>query len=302
MAWETRGGRGRYFTRSKREGGRVVREYIGSGPAAECRAGWDALERAERQAARLRLQADREKHAALAGHFSDFWATVENVVSTTLTTAGYHQHARGEWRKKRISQTVIDSTNTENVKETPMTEQTSPMLGDRAQVQELMRRAQEGDLSVQKDMRQTIAMLSPEGLLPAAVQVRTELLTHLCGKDGLLMADLQQQMHALMESLLGQTLTGGPPTALERLLAERVVTCWLFLHVAEMHEAQSKAERTVRQAELSQKRVDSAQRRYLSAIKALAQVRRLQLPTVQVNIADKQINLGEKQLNVGGQS
>ena len=45
-----------------------------------------------------------------------------------------------------------------------------------------------------------------------------------------------------------------------------------------------------------QDRLDRAHRRYLSAIKALAQVRKMQLPAVQVNIAAQ----GGQQVNVGG--
>jgi hypothetical protein len=40
-----------------------------------------------------------------------------------------------------------------------------------------------------------------------------------------------------------------------------------------------------------QKSIDRAHKRYLSALKALVEVRRLVLPAVQVNIARKQVNV-----------
>jgi len=82
------------------------------------------------------------------------------------------------------------------------------------------------------------------------------------------------------------------PTALERLLADRVAIGWLSLAVAEgtYHQA---LERGVGASddEFHQRRVERAQRRYLAAIKALAQVRRLGVPALQVNIGEKQINV-----------
>ncbi len=43
--------------------------------------------------------------------------------------------------------------------------------------------------------------------------------------------------------------------------------------------------------ERHRKRIDQAERRYVRSIKALAEVRRIQLPTVQVNIGEKQVNV-----------
>jgi len=54
---------------------------------------------------------------------------------------------------------------------------------------------------------------------------------------------------------------------------------------------QGQEDRTIVQGDYQQRRMDRAHKRYLSAIKALALVRKLALPVLQVNIARKQVNV-----------
>jgi hypothetical protein len=91
--------------------------------------------------------------------------------------------------------------------------------------------------------------------------------------------------------LLRDELAGLAPAPLERLLVDRVVACWLQLHIADLFLAQKEGTLKVAQAEYHQRTRDRAQQRYLAAIKTLALVRKLAVPVLQLNIAKKQVNV-----------
>jgi hypothetical protein len=92
-----------------------------------------------------------------------------------------------------------------------------------------------------------------------------------------------------------EDLAGANPSPLERLGAERIASCWLQLHYAELLYNQQLPELTLEQDEFHQKRLDRLHRRYLSSMRSLAQVRKLLKPKVaQINVAEKQ------QINTGG--
>ena len=101
MAWETRRRGGRYYTRSRKENGRVVREYVGKGEVAQAIAQLEALDR-QRQAAESEIQ--RRERARLED-LEELVAAVDKAADrafrAAMEAAGYCQHDRGAWRKRR---------------------------------------------------------------------------------------------------------------------------------------------------------------------------------------------------------
>ena len=101
MAWESRKGQGAYYTRSRRIGGRVVREYIGTGSFAEGIALLDELERRDRQAQADARREERAELDALDAKVVELDDFADLLAHAVLVGAGYHQHNRGQWRKRR---------------------------------------------------------------------------------------------------------------------------------------------------------------------------------------------------------
>ena len=110
MGWEPRRScRGRYYTRSKRANGRVVREYVGAAgdPLVELVAAADALRRGDRRAAAEARRAEEASWQAALAPLLELSRAVDVVARAALLAGGYHRHAR-TWRKKRY---VHDNDN-----------------------------------------------------------------------------------------------------------------------------------------------------------------------------------------------
>ena len=100
MSWE-QGPRGRkYYTRTRRLGGRCVREYLGGGLEAQAAAAADALRRAERQAQAAARRQEMERLRAVDGLVLQLCEAASLVASAALAASGHHKHG-GEWRAKR---------------------------------------------------------------------------------------------------------------------------------------------------------------------------------------------------------
>ena len=98
MGWE----KGRYYTRTKRVDGKVVREYFGCGPEAERAAQEDVEARDRRRNQQLEEQIERDTCDALDAPFEQIDQFTAMAVDILFEQAGYHRHDRGGWRKPRI--------------------------------------------------------------------------------------------------------------------------------------------------------------------------------------------------------
>src|SRR5262245_48399800 len=104
MALVYRNGRPR-LQRSVRRGDTVTTEYGGSGQFAILAAALEAEERQEREEARQQERAERERLDDLERALIDVAARGRALAHEALTAAGFHQHHRGEWRKRRGQRT-----------------------------------------------------------------------------------------------------------------------------------------------------------------------------------------------------
>jgi hypothetical protein len=151
----------------------------------------------------------------------------------------------------------------------------------------LLRRAREGDRSCLPELR---ALLGDPGrgeeLLEAcgspARWLEGELVRQAAGDDLAVREAAGRKLAGVREELAGPGAT-----AIERLLAERAAVCWFLVHRYEGHYAGAEG-LSIRQAEFHQGRIDRAHRRFLSALRALAAVRKLAVPAIRVNVGAHQ--------------
>jgi hypothetical protein len=156
---------------------------------------------------------------------------------------------------------------------THTTEQAEPTQG---RIDELVRRAQQGDRSVLPQIR---AFLDAD---PDVWKKHGDLAQHARAAWLRIVADKDLILHECVERKLGEMraeLAGPSPSPLAELLVERILACWVQVMHADFAAGQVRDQQTtpaVRQELL--KRQESAQKRYLASIKQLGAVRKLLRP------------------------
>jgi hypothetical protein len=92
-----------YLYQSKRRGGRVTSEYRGSGTDALLIDALETIDRGERDEDIRQQRSERKQLDDLERALDDLAEQARDLAREALSAAGYHQHHRGDWRKRRVS-------------------------------------------------------------------------------------------------------------------------------------------------------------------------------------------------------
>jgi hypothetical protein len=103
MGWEQRSRGGSYYVRKRREGVRVKSEYVGTGLIGMLAAELDAEEQATELAERDARCAEQERWAESERVVGEVCTAADEIARAALVLSGFHQHHRGEWRRRRES-------------------------------------------------------------------------------------------------------------------------------------------------------------------------------------------------------
>lgn len=145
------------------------------------------------------------------------------------------------------------------------------------EMQDVLFRAQQGDLTVLPALRILLDNRAELWKEVGDLSKHSEmtLLSMVAGNNLLAKEAISRKLNELRLELGGTS-----PTPLERLLIDRIALCWLHLNFLEIDAMASLGkDRGMTQTSVyAQRRLDSAQRRYLQAVKGLAAVRKLLPP------------------------
>ena len=157
-------------------------------------------------------------------------------------------------------------------------------------VRKLYDKAKKGDKDALRAFENSFAE-APQGLEAdgnLGRDLRRHLLDRHLGEDEVFKRGIELRAESLERDLAGDN-----PTPLERLLIERIVIAWVESHLVDklcLDKLEFQLALIDKHA-FYQKWQERCHRRFLSAVKTLAQVRKLLGMNVQINIAEQQVNV-----------
>jgi len=295
MPWEDRPG-GRYYYRAKKIKGTVVKEYLGAGPTAEAAAAEDAHARevreAQRQANHDRLSALDLQWARPIEELNRLSTLCEALVAGLLFAAGFHQHNRGDWRKRRTPSTTRTASAARSIDTVPK----KPILNAgnvSEEMADLLKRAKGGD-DLAAEHLSSLTLHSSElwdllaGLARQAKASWFALVTR-PGDGALDRQSLERRLTRLQSDLAAEG-----DSRIEALLIDRILIAWIAVNHSDMQLANAMEQSgTTREIEYLERQQERTQQNLLRATQSLATLRRLRPPAIQFNADEPQISVAE---------
>ena len=255
MSWETRKGRGQYYTRSRRVNGRVTREYCGSGVRALLMAMEDEMRRQELLAQKQRIASYRLYFSRLDEQHKLLDKCLREITSRFFLRAGYYPHGRS-WRRLRKKQ---EHTSMQTKEQTNHDNDADILASD-----ELITRARKGDMSCLKELDKRFDD-NPE-LWKHYSDLFNILLEHTLDKtvgNNLL---TKESLKRKVKGMLIEWSGGGSP--MEMASAERMVLLYLQSYIADLFviEARHKQGNNYQLLQHLEKIQDATQNRFSKAM------------------------------------
>jgi hypothetical protein len=279
-----------YAYKSIRHGDKVTSECCGSSALGSVFIAMDIKEREEQQAKR---EEDRQQIEAIAKADKRLRETDQAVaaaVSLMIEAMGFYRHYRGPWRRRAMTATLEPKT-------TPLAKPfdvegfirraNASEAGALEEWSKIVEKGRKGDKEALDKFRE-ISRRDP------AMNARTVeyLLTHSRDKIlGAMFADnhlTRIVMEAHLERM-AKDLAGPNPSMVERMLSDRAALCWLQVYRDDYEETVNRGVVSIALGRFQVLRQSQSHKRLLSALKALADVRKISLVALQVNLnsADK---------------
>jgi hypothetical protein len=300
MPWEQRKGRGRYYTRTERRGGRRVRVYYGTGLAAEALAYLHESGRLLRQMDATQRAMERDRMQEEWRHWQEEMRGIDGpadgLARLALEAAGYRQHNRGEWRRRQGMATETTDPGTGSPKAP------SPSENFKA----LITRVGQGDQEAVGALTAMLARALPHltwddldmmghHIRVPLEKVRSQLIARVAGDfEGDQDATAQKLFIRQIVQEVTRRLAGANPTGIEYILAERAAICWLWAYVEDL-TILNRGAASIEQLRFDLQRQNAAHKRFLAAVKTLATVRRLAVPVLLQKVKQVNVNVGGTQ-------
>jgi hypothetical protein len=270
MPWDVRQSK-RYYYRSERLGDQPVRRYIGTGRAGELAAAGDERRRLEREAAACALAAEEARLREAEAPLLELCAAAHLLARAALVAAGFHQHDRGQWRRRRRRQ---GPTGQPHAGADPDPQEAADPPQGLGALANLSARAEQGDPLALSELCRALASSSGVWKAPGELAQRVEAtLIQRASGTNLLLAECQQRHVRAMKDELG----GPSPSPAERLVTESLAASWTWVNYLDCLAAQAEDVSPAR-VNMLLSLVSAAERRFFGAVRLFTTLRRLLRP------------------------